>query len=179
MSSRSFPNRTIATREDRAIVIPTPDAVASDNPYISYNCLRQHGRQVVVANGSHADPIIEKAAAGYPMRDALALSLLALDYEHDQLNTPRIAAALDANGAGYLAIVTEDRLTVRRMEVQPGEAFLIATYELNDPTPIALEGDTPEALCDAIFDCEYELPVAVLAVMPEGETLRMASRSTR
>jgi IMP cyclohydrolase len=179
VSSRSFPNRTIATRDDRAMVIPTPDAAATDNPYISYNCLRQHGAQVVVTNGSHADPIIEKVAAGYPMRDALALSLLALDYEHDQLNTPRIAAALDAAEQGYLAIVAEDRLTVRRLEVDAGQALLIATYELNEPTPIVLAGDTPEALCDAIYDCEYELPVAALAVMLDGETLRMASRSAR
>lgn len=178
VSSRSFPNRYIQPGDDRAIVLPTPDAPPSDNPYISYNCLRTHQGTTVVANGSHVDPIIDKVAIGYGLRDAMALSLLALDYEHDQYNTPRVAAGLDAVAEeGYLGIVAEDKLLVRRMAVLPGEAFLVATYEHTDPTPIALEGSTPEALCDAIYECEYEHPVAALAVLPVGAELRMAVRN--
>ena len=101
---------------DRAAVLPTADAPPSDNPYISYHCLRQAGEVAIVANGSHVDPAIDKVGLGYPLRDALALSLLAMDYEHDQLNTPRIAAGVDrAAGVGYLAIVAEDRLAVERV----------------------------------------------------------------
>ena len=40
-------------------------------------------------NGSHTDPIIEKIMAGMNLRDAFTLSLLAMDYEHDTLDTPR------------------------------------------------------------------------------------------
>jgi IMP cyclohydrolase len=180
VSSRSFPNRTIAIRDDRAMVVPTADAAPTDNPYVSYNCLRRCPSAVVVANGSHVDPIIEKAAVGYPLRDAMALSLLALDYEHDQLNTPRVVAGWDLqHGAAYLGIVTADKVLVRQVEVAPGAAYLIATYELTDPTPIALQGSTPEALCDALFACEYDLPVAALAVIPRGEGWAVASRSVR
>lgn len=180
VSSRSFPNRTIAVREDRAMVVPTADAAPTDNPYVSYNCLRRCAGAVVVANGSQVDPIIEKAAAGYPLRDAMALALLALDYEHDQLNTPRVAAGWDLRqGAAYLGIVTADKLLVRQVELAPGAAYLIATYELTDPTPIALEGDAPEALCDALFACEYELPVAALAVIPRAGGWAVASRAVR
>jgi IMP cyclohydrolase len=179
VSSRSFPNRFIQVGADRAVVLPTPDAAKSDNPYISYNCLRTHAGTVVVANGSQVDPIIDKIKAGYPLRDALALALLALDYEHDQLNTPRVVAGVNHVGEGYLGIIMPDKLLVRRMEVAAGQAFLIATYERTDPTPITLVGDTPETLCSAIFDCEYELPVAALAVMPEDGTLRMAARNAR
>jgi IMP cyclohydrolase len=180
VSSRSFPNRYILTMADRAVVLPTAEAAKTDNPYISYNCLRAHGGVVVVGNGSHVDPVMDKVKAGYSLRDALSLSLLALDYEHDQYNTPRIAAGLDERvGQGYLGIVAEDRLWVRRQEVAPGQAFLVATYELTEPTPIALEGDTPEALCAAIYACAYEHPVAALAAMLREGELRMAARSAR
>ncbi len=180
VSSRSFPNRRIVTGTDRAVVLPTPDAPPSDNPYISYNCLRAHEGMVVVGNGSQVDPIIDKIRIGYSLRDAIALALLALDYEHDQYNTPRIAAGLDTRvGQGYLGIVAEDKLYVRRTSVSPGEAYLVATYERTEPTPIGIQGDTPAALCDAIYECEYENPVAALAVTPLGWELRMAARSAR
>ncbi|MHB0856957.1 MAG: IMP cyclohydrolase [Anaerolineae bacterium] len=179
VSSRSFPNRYILTRPDRAVVLPTADAPRSDNPYISYNCLRTYAGAVVVANGSHVDPIIDKVNAGYGLRDAMALSLLALDYEHDQLNTPRIAAGLDAAGRGFLGIVAEDKVCVQAVEPEAGQAFLIATYELTEPTPLALAGSTPDSLCDAVFESEYDFPVAALAVMLAGQELRMAARSVR
>jgi len=183
VSSRSFPHRYIKCPcttgykpgTDRAVVLPTADAPASDNPYISYNCLRSYADVVVVANGSHVDPIIDKISLGYALRDAMALSLLTLDYEHDRYNTPRVAAGLDA-GRGYLGIVAEDKLLVREMAVSPGQAFLVATYERTDPTPIRLAGTTPQALCDAIYEAEYEHPVAALAVLPVDGNLSMAVR---
>ncbi len=178
VSSRSFPNRTIRTEQDRAVVIPTEDAPPSDNPYISYNCLRTHQDVLVVSNGTHVDPIIDKVKIGYGLRDAMALSLLALDYEHDSYNTPRIAAGLDAEAdQGYLGIVADDQLTVKSIDVPPGEAFLIATYEHTAPTPIDLEGETVESLCEGILGCEYEHPVAALATMFKGDELHMAART--
>ncbi|MHB1294442.1 MAG: IMP cyclohydrolase [Anaerolineae bacterium] len=180
VSSRSFPNRYILTRQDRAVVLPTADAPLSDNPYISYNCLRTHAGTTVVSNGSHVDPIIDKVKAGYGLRDAMTLALLALDYEHDQLNTPRIAAGLDASGRrGFLGIVAEDKVCVRAVAPEAGQAYLIATYELTEPTPITLGGFTTDSLCDAIFESEYDFPVASLAVMAAGQELRMAARSVR
>ena len=180
VSSRSFPNRCIRLGTDRATVLPTADAPPTDNPYISYNCLRSHEDTVVVANGSHADAIIDKVSLGYGLRDAMALSLLALDYEHDRHNTPRVAAGLDAGAAcGYLGIVAEYKLLVRKVDISRGEAFLLATYQHTDPTPVHLTGTTPQALCDAIYGCEYEHPVAALAVLPVGRDLRMAVRPAR
>jgi IMP cyclohydrolase len=180
VSSRSFPNRRIHIEGDRAVVLPTPDAPPTNNPYISYNCLRQHAGIVVVANGSHVDPIIDKVSLGYGLRDALALALLALDYERDQYNTPRIVAALNGPaGRGYLGIIADDRLMVREVNVAAGEANLVATYERTDPTPIALQGATAEALCDALYTCEYEHPVAALAALWDDGALKMAARSAR
>ena len=180
VSSRSFPNRTIRIDEDRAVVIPTADAAPSNNPYISYNCMRSHGDVVVVANGSHVDPIIDKIGIGYPLRDAMALSLLAMDYEKDDYNTPRITAGVDLTaGTGYLGIVTTGKVLVQSMDVADGGAYLIATYEINEPKAIALQGDTVQALCDAIYECEYEKPVAVMTVLATDGDLQMAARSAR
>ncbi len=180
VSSRSFPHRYIMLKQDRAAVLPTPDAAQTDNPYISYNCLRAQGGVLVVGNGSQVDPIIDKAQLGYDLRDALALTLLALDYERDQYNTPRVAAALDARaGRGYLAFVGAEKLWVRRLEPAPGEAFLVATYECTEPTPISLAGGTPEELCEALYTCAYEHPVAALAAIWAEGALHLAARSAR
>ena len=87
-----------------------------------------------MSNGSHTEPISEKVAAGMPIRDALALSLLALDYERDAYNTPRIAGAVPLTGdAGWLAIVRRDALVVTELALEAGRAAYVATYELDDP----------------------------------------------
>jgi IMP cyclohydrolase len=106
----------------------------------------------------------------------MALSLLALDYEHDAYQTPRVVAGLDEEGRGYLGIVAENKLVVREVRACPGEAQLIATYELTDPTPIELAGEDPETLCASLYACEYEHPVAALVVMPLEGGVRMAVR---
>ena len=172
VSSRSFPDRRIVAREDRAAVLPTEDAAPSDNPYIAYNCLRTSGDTVVVANGSHVDPIIDKVRAGFPLRDAMALSLLALDYEHDDYSTPRIVAGWERE-AGYLGIVTPEKLVVRAIPLEPGEARLIATYELTEATELVFEGVTAEALAEAVYHAPYEHPVAALAAIVD-DTVSMA-----
>ncbi len=180
VSSRSFPNRRIVLQSDRAAVLPTPDAPPSDSPYISYNCLRRHGPVTIVANGSHADPAIGKVSLGVPLRDALASTMLAMDYEHDSLNTPRIAAAVDlSTDAGYLAIVAPDQLRVQRLAIRPGEAALIATYERTAPTPIALVGSQADDLAQAVFESEYEHAVAALAALCTPGGPLMAVRNAR
>ena len=90
VSSRSFPNRKVIERDGSLTVVPTAEAPETDNPYISYNCLRttEAGEHAVIGNGTQVDPITEKLELGYPARDALAESLLALDYEKDDYDTP-------------------------------------------------------------------------------------------
>jgi IMP cyclohydrolase len=102
------------------------------NPYIAYNCLRIVRNAVIAANGSQTDPISEKIALGVPVRDAFATSLLALDYEKDQYNTPRIACAVTRGAEwGVLGVVRDDGLEVRRVALQPGECCFVSTYETN------------------------------------------------
>jgi IMP cyclohydrolase len=144
------------------------------NPYIAYHCLRFAGTCAVATNGSHTDPITEKIAAGMAPRDALALSLLALDYEKDQLDTPRVAGVVDrATGRGWLGIVRKDALLVREMPLAPGKAFYIATYEHNAPDEAHVDAKfaatTAEAacahiLCGGVF-ADLEKPVTAAAAV--------------
>lgn len=59
---------------------------------------------------------------GYPARDAIALPLLAMDYEKDSLDTPRIVAVVGSKcRKGYLGIVRRDALLVREFDLVPGQ----------------------------------------------------------
>ena len=159
VSSRSFPNRTAVAGEDKVSIVPKPgfETDVQKNPYIAYNCVRVvcGGAVAVVTNGSQTDFIAEKMELGAPARDALVLASLALDYEKDKYNTPRVSAVADKrNGAGWLAIVRDDGLEVRRMPLEAGRFFYVATYEENRPLD-AQSGEftaaAPEEACDFIL----------------------------
>jgi IMP cyclohydrolase len=166
VSSRSFPNRQITERGDHLTVGPTPDAPATDNPYVAYNCVRTvegpatDGEVAVVGNGSHVDPIAEKLGLGYPARDALAASLLALDYEKDDYDTPRIAGVV-ADGEATIGTVRHDALLVERVT----EPTLVATYEENSPTRYDLDASDAAAAATAVYDAEYEHAVCAAGVV--------------
>jgi IMP cyclohydrolase len=136
VSSRSFPNRR-ATISGQSISIVPKEGFESDiykNPYISYNCLRIVENYAIVSNGSHTDPIAEKLASGMRMRDAMISVLSGLDYEHDNLQTPRIAAIIDKRSKYCaLGIVRSDALLIKEVNLEKGEINYLATYEHNYP----------------------------------------------
>ncbi|WP_144904640.1 IMP cyclohydrolase [Halobellus captivus] len=160
VSSRSFPDRQIVDRDGTLTVAPTPDAPENDNPYVSYNCVRAGGDGVVVGNGSHVDPIAEKLDLGYPARDALASSLLALDYEKDDYDTPRVAGVV--GDESYVGIVRRDALLVESVD----EPTLVATYEEDAPTPIEFGSAAadPADIARAAYDLSYEHAVCAAGV---------------
>ncbi|WP_306054852.1 IMP cyclohydrolase [Natronococcus wangiae] len=164
VSSRSFPNREITARDEALTVGPTEGAPETDNPYVSYNCLRvvetPTGGTAAFGNGSHVDPIAEKLELGYPARDALAESLLALDYEKDDYDTPRIAATIGDGGEALIGTVRKDALLVETVD----EPTLVATYEKNAPEPIDLEADAASAAADEVYDLEFEHAVCAAGV---------------
>ncbi|WP_293029352.1 IMP cyclohydrolase [Natronococcus sp.] len=170
VSSRSFPNRKLTARDEALTVGPTEDAPETDNPYVSYNCLRivktPTGETAAFGNGSHVDPIAEKLELGYPARDALAESLLALDYEKDDYDTPRIAATLEGDGEALIGTVRKDALLVETVE----EPTLVATYEENSPTAFELEADGAAAAASEVYDHEFEHAVCAAGVArtPDG-----------
>ena len=164
VSSRSFPNRQTVKMGDKVAVMPRPgfEGDLQKNPYITYNCVRIAGDYAVVSNGSQTDPIAEKIAAGMPVRDAMTLGLLALDYEHESLDTPRIVGAVEMNGTrGFLGIIRKDAVLVREFELKNGQAFYISTYEKNCPADKNL--DSAFDVTDAAAACDYVVSGGVFA----------------
>ncbi len=164
VSSRSFPNREARRLEKAVAIVPKPGCESDlyKNPYIAYNCLRLTGDYAVASNGSHTDPVTEKLQAGMSMRDALVTVLAAMDYEHDSLDTPRIAAVVQRGSAkGYLGIVRRDALLVQEFTLTPGRAFYVATYEHHVPCPHYTDPHFDAA--DAQAACQYVLTGGVFA----------------
>lgn len=136
VSSRSFPNRTAVLGDRKVSIVPKAghEGDVLKNPYIAYNCVRivRNGDVAVATNGSQTDVIAEKIDEGMPIREALVLASLMLDYEKDAYNTPRISAVVDKHiGAGWLGIVRHDGLEVQRIPLEFGRIWYVATYEEN------------------------------------------------
>ncbi|MDR1519783.1 MAG: IMP cyclohydrolase [Planctomycetota bacterium] len=159
VSSRSFPNREarILDNNRRAAIVPKsghePDI--AQNPFIAYNCARLAGKYAVLANGSHADPAADMMAKGVPAKEALALSLLTLDYEKDDYATPRIVVAAEAGSrAGWLGSVRKDGIDVRSFSLEPGRLIHVSTYGHDVPDVARCSdftaGSAPEA-CSFLF----------------------------
>ncbi len=180
VSSRHFPNRISVQLPNSVAIVPKPgfEADIKKNPYIAYNCLRFANGLCIVSNGSQTDPVTEKIAAGIPPRDALASVMLSLDYEHDELDTPRITGVVTPDGAkGWLAIVRKDALIVREFALQKGEAFYVCTYERNCPCEAQREGDfiatTAEEACEFMFTggvfSDFEKPVSAACAVAKAD----------
>jgi IMP cyclohydrolase len=159
VSSRSFPNRKIVERDDVLTVVPTADADPTDNPYVSYNCVRPGGDAVVVGNGSHVDPIAEKLDLGYPARDALVSGLFAMDFEKDDYDTPRIAGVVGEESA-YVGIVRRDALLVQAVD----KPTLVATYEHDAPLPYSFAADSAADAAREAYDADFEHAVCAAGV---------------
>ncbi|WP_433628871.1 IMP cyclohydrolase [Halomicrococcus sp. NG-SE-24] len=163
VSSRSFPNRKVVERDGTITVAPTEDAPETDNPYIAYNCLRcvdrpDGGETAVLGNGSHVDPIAEKLELGYPARDALAETLLALDYEKDDYDTPRVAGTVGEEA--YVGVVRRDALLVERVD----EPTLVATYEKDEPEAFAFGAESAADAAREAYDLDFEHAVCAVGV---------------
>jgi len=186
VSSRSFPNRYAVARENSVCIIPKPghESDVEKNPYIAYNCARVvcEGDVAIVTNGSQTDPIAEKIAAGMSPREALVLSLLALDFEHDDYNTPRICAVVDkSTESAWLGTVREDGLNVGRIALEPGRFRYVATYEENDlhaGQGGAFAAATAEEACEFMLGggvfAERSNPVTAVAAMASANGFDLA-----
>jgi IMP cyclohydrolase len=176
VSSRSFPNRKATGPAVGTVTVgPTAEAPKADNPYIAYNCLQATHRGTVLGNGAHVDPVAEKLALGYPARDALAEPLLAMDFEKDDYDTPRVAGIVGVNATdpstpadGPGAIVG----TVRRDAVlveAVTEPTLVATYERASPGPFDFEATGAAAAAREAYDSDFEHAVCAVGVSGSAE----------
>ena len=178
VSSRSFPNRQCLKFDTRAAVVPIEghekDIFAS--PYISYNSLQIVDGTAVISNGSQTDVIADKIALGMNIKDALAYSLLTMDYEKDDYNTPRIAGVVTSSDKEdeyecYVGIVNDKKLLVE--QVPYGEAVFISTYGSQVPDLVDFDAKTAGEAAKFIFDegtfADYEKPVTSCATVFDGE----------
>ncbi|MCP4179905.1 MAG: IMP cyclohydrolase [bacterium] len=186
VSSRSFPNRETKLLNNKVSVLPREgfEADLSKNPYIAYNCIRLTKEHAIITNGSHTDPVTEKLAMGYPPRDALALSMLAMDYEKDDFNTPRIAGIISLNSnMGFLSIVKKDSIHVKAFELKPGMSFYVATYEHDTPCyhyndsnfEIGSAHDAQRYIFDKGVFANLEKPVTAAAVYTDGNNFTLSA----
>ena len=176
VSSRSFPNREAKLINGVVSIMPRKgfEDDLSKNPYIAYNCIKTAGKYAVVTNGSQTDPIAEKINSGMTVRDAIATCLLALDYEKDDYNTPRIVAVADKdNPVGFLGIVRKDALHVAEFSLVPGKAYYVATYEHNTPAGCHYKDDNFDA-DTAQEACEYVIGKVVFADLENPVTAAAA-----
>ena len=167
VSSRSFPNRTAQLNGETVAIMPRRghESDLAKSPYIAYNAVRLSGSIALATNGSQTDPVIEKIAMGMPVRDAMTLVLLAMDYEKDSLSTPRVCAAVDA---------------VRK--VVPGKMFYVSTYEKNAPCrhnlDEAFNAEHADDICEYMISggvfAGFEKPVTAAAAVWNGKKYELA-----
>ncbi|RBQ22705.1 IMP cyclohydrolase [Candidatus Methanobinarius endosymbioticus] len=157
VSSRSFPNRMAKSFEDKAAIIPKEgyETDIFENAYIAYNCVKIVDEIAIVSNGSHTDVIADKISVGMNIKDGLTLSFLAMDYEKDDYNTPRIAAVVKSdtdedNYEGYIGIVTDKKILVE--EIKYGEAVFISTYECQSPEKVVFTANDSKSAAKLILN---------------------------
>jgi IMP cyclohydrolase len=179
VSSRSFPNREAKLKGETVSIMPRAgfESDLSKNPYIAYNCIRLAGSYAIATNGSQTDPITEKIASGMSVRDSVASCLLALDYEKDDYNTPRIVAVADRDKpVGYLGIVRHDAIHVTEFTLEPGTAYYIATYEHSTPSKYHYSDKEFNAE-NALDACGYIMGKGVFANLENSVTAAAAVES--
>lgn len=190
VSSRSFPNRQAKKIDESVAILPKPghENDILENPYIAYNCLRFCSDYSVIGNGTQTDPIFEKLQSGMTTRDAMITVLSGMDYEHDHLNTPRIAAISDKRTGLYtLGIIRKDSIQVLDIALEPGTARYIATYEHDtlDPTLIDKNFDIASAEdgCDYVLGQgvfkELERPITAVCSIQSGDSFEIAFKDQK
>jgi IMP cyclohydrolase len=174
VSSRSFPNRKTIVSKENVSIVPK-EGYEKDifkNPYLTYNCLKIVDNIAVISNGSHTDVIADKIESGMSTKDALTLSLLAMDYEKDDYNTPRIAGVVNPEEyEAYIGIVTDEKILVEKLE--SGTAKFISTYEQQNPKNVEIPVKTSKDLAEFIFNQgefkNFSNPVSSVASIYDGK----------
>lgn len=178
VSSRSFPNRQCLKFNNRAAIVPKEgfEKDIFENTYITYNCIRIVKDMAIVSNGSHTDVIADKIALGMNIKDAIAYSLLTLDYEKDDYHTPRIAGVVTSTNKKedyvcYVGIANDEKLLVDKIPY--GDAVFISTYGSQFYDSVEFDAKTAKDAAKFIFDegtfANYEKPVTSGAAVFNGE----------
>ena len=178
VSSRSFPNRQCLKFENRAAIVPKEgfEKDIYENTYITNNSVRIVKDMAIVSNGAHTDVIADKISLGMNIKDAIAYSLLTMDYEKDDYHTPRIAGVVTSTNKKdeygcYVGIANDKKLLVEA--VPYGDAVFISTYGSQSPDKVEFDAKTSAESAKFIFDegtfANYKKPVTSCAAVFDGE----------
>jgi len=106
-----------------------------------------------------------------------------MDYEHDSLSTPRVAAAVDAEAKlCVMGVVRKDAVLVREFALKAGEALYLSTYEKDAPCernaePLFAVKDASSA-CSHVIEggvfASFEKPVTAAAAVWTGSGYELA-----
>ncbi|WP_456481761.1 IMP cyclohydrolase [Methanopyrus sp.] len=155
--SRSFQDRRIEVHGDAAFVVPEDPNYITENPYVAYTCARVVDEFLVLTNGAQTDPIADKLESGVPPREALVSVTFAMDYEHDEYNTPRISLVTDGE-TFWLGRAAPEEVCFRAMEPKDGEGYLLSVYgkyaEVPSKPNVILDREDP-LKCDPVPSFEH------------------------
>ena len=164
--------------DNRAAIVPKEgfEKDIYENTYITYNCIRIVRDMAIVSNGAHTDVIADKISLGMNIKDAIAYSLLTMDYEKDDYHTPRIAGVVTSTNKKdeygcYIGIANDKKLLVEA--VPYGEAVFISTYGSQVHDVVEFDAKTAAESAKFIFDegtfANYKKPVTSGAAVFNGE----------
>lgn len=96
------------------------------------------------------------------IKDAIAYSLLTLDYEKDDYHTPRIAGVVTSTNKKddyvcYVGIANDEKLLVDKIPY--GEAVFISTYGSQFYDPVDFDGQKQLMMLQNLFLMEVFLPI--------------------
>ena len=159
-------NRVFTETEDGIRTQAHDPSQMTDPSLIIYHPVRQVGRGLIVTNGDQTDTIRDWIAAGKPFDQALQTR----EFEPDAPNyTPRISGLLSPDGSFKLSILKsadgDPSCCLRHFYTYdhplPGEGRFLHTYWGDgnplpsfegEPTRVALDAPTPEALADELWE---------------------------
>ncbi len=172
VSSRSFPNRAAALTDAGIAIQPLDPEDLKRSPYIAYNCVRVSEKGVVVSNGSHTDPILERIEKGVPPDRALQEVLAEMGYEADDYNTPRIAGVV-TDKLGFIGTVRVEAVEISSFDLEDNSCHVICTYEMDrvESKSYPFVATTAREAARCVFDGpmfrELEQPICSAAWMGE------------
>lgn len=176
VSSRSFPNRKAIIKDNTVSIVPNSIEDIFNNPYIMYNSLKIAKNKIIATNGSHTDVISDKIELGLPIRDALAYSLITMDYERDQYNTPRIGGVL-SEGESYLGYVSDKDIRVCKTTLEDGKGYYLGTYgacNISRDQTIPVIGENPKEICKYIIEYrEFDNPVCCATAVMDDKKIKI------
>ena len=147
LSSRSFTERMIDIEGTTAKVVPKKGSEKSYPAHLYYDCIKVinlKGRTVLlVGNGPHTGYIETMVPRESDLEEPISEILGVLGHENDEQKTPRIAGIATEDEL-ILGLVSEKGLDIERFEPQPGRAYYVATYQIQQVGKHSIERFTAE-----------------------------------